>query len=137
MRRIALALAATAMLAGGAAAVSAKPKLTPQERLDKMLDGRVAGKPVSCISSYDSRDMTVLDKVGIVFRSGGTLYVNRPDNLDQLDSDDILVTRTFGSQLCRLDIVHTVDRSGHFPTGFINLNDFVPYKKAAKVAHAD
>ncbi|MDP3906121.1 hypothetical protein [Novosphingobium sp.] len=137
MRRIALALASAALLAGGASAVSAKPKLTPQERLDKMLDGREPGKPVSCISTYDSRDMTVLDKVGIVFRSGGTLYVNRPENIDQLDSDDIMVTRTFGSQLCRLDIVHTVDRSGHFPTGFINLGDFVPYKKAPKVATAN
>lgn len=137
MRRFALALASVAMLAGGATAVSAKPKLTPQERLDKMLDGREAGKPVSCISTYDSRDMTVLDKVGIVFRSGSTIYVNRPQNADQLDSDDILVTKTFGSQLCRLDIVHTVDRTGHFPTGFINLGDFVPYKKAPKVAKAN
>ena len=134
MRRIALALASAAMLAGGATAVSAKPKLSPQERLDKMLEGREAGKPVSCISTYDSRDMTVLDKVGIVFRSGSTLYVNRPQNVDQLDSDDILVTKTFGSQLCSLDIVHTVDRTGHFPTGFINLAEFVPYKKVAKVA---
>lgn len=134
MRRIALALASAAMLAGGATAVSAKAKLTPQERLDKMLEGREAGKPVSCISTYDSRDMTVLDKVGIVFRSGSTLYVNRPQNVDQLDSDDILVTKTFGSQLCSLDIVHTVDRTGHFPTGFINLGEFVPYKKVAKVA---
>lgn len=137
MRKFTLVLASAALLAGGASAVSAKPKLTPQERLDKMLVGREAGKPVSCISTYDSRDMTVLDKVGIVFRSGGTLYVNRPENLDSLDSDDILVTRTFGSQLCRLDIVHTVDRSGHFPTGFINLGEFVPYKKAAKVAKAN
>ena len=134
MRKLALAIAASTVLLSGCATASGKPRLTPQERLDKMLVGWVAGKPVNCISTFDSRDMTVLDKTAIVFRSGSTLYVNRPQNVDQLDSDDILVTKTFGSQLCSLDIVHTVDRTGHFPTGFINLGEFVPYKKVAKVA---
>lgn len=137
MRQLALAIAASAVLLGGCATASGKPRLTPQERLDKMLVGRVAGKPVSCISSFDSRDMTVLDKTAIVFRSGSTLYVNRPQNADQLDSDDILVTRTFGSQLCRLDIVKTVDRGGRFENGFINLGDFVPYRKPSKGKSSD
>lgn len=137
MRKLALAIAASAVLLGGCATASGKPQLTPQQRLDKMLEGRVAGKPVDCISSFDTRDMTILDKTAIVFRSGGTLYVNRPQNADQLDSDDILVTRTFGSQLCRLDIVKTVDRVGRFENGFINLGDFVPYRKPSKSKSAD
>jgi len=130
MRKIALALAASAALLTGPV-LEAKPRLTPQERLDKLLDGRVAGEPRSCISTTDTRDMQVLDKTAIVYRSGSTLYVNVPRNAEDLDSDDIMVTKVYGSQFCRLDIVQTVDRTGHFPTGFISLGQFVPYKRVA------
>jgi hypothetical protein len=136
MRAIAIALTATAALLG-TAALDAKPKLTPQQELDKMLEGRVAGKPVNCISHFDTRDMRVLDKTAIVYGRGNTIWVNTPKNAQDLDDDDIMVTRTSTSQLCDLDIVHTVDRGGHFPTGFISLGEFVPYRKAAKVAAAE
>lgn len=136
MRKIAILLSAAAALAG-AAALEAKPKLTPQERLDKLLEGRVAGEPVNCISHWDTRDMQVLDKTAIVYGWGNVIYVNRPENADSLDDDEILVTRTSSSQLCDLDIVHTVDRTGNFTTGFISLGEFVPYRRVKKVAQAD
>ncbi len=129
MRTLALALASAATLFG-ATALEARSKLTPEQQLAKMLEGREAGKPTSCISLDDTRDMTVLDKTAIVYRSGGVVWVNRPRNAEHLDSDDIMVTHPTGSQLCSLDMVSTVDRAGHFPTGFLNLGDFVPYRKA-------
>jgi hypothetical protein len=131
MQKLALAVAAaTALLAGPA--LEAKPRLSPEQRLDKLLEGREAGTPVSCISNYNTRDMEVIDGVALVYRTGSTIYVNRPQNAEDLDDDDILVTRTHGSQFCRLDMVHTVDRGSHFTTGFISLGDFVPYKRVAK-----
>lgn len=133
MRALAIALAAAALVAGGAA-LQAKPKLTPEQRLEKLLDGRIAGKPTNCISNADTRDLEIIYGVALVYRSGSTLYVNRPKNPEDLDSDDILVIRPSGSQLCRLDMVHTVDRMGHFTTGFINLGDFVPYRRPAQAA---
>ena len=136
MRKIAIALAAAAAL-GGSVGLEAKPKLTPQERLDKLLEGREAGKPVNCISHWDTRDMQVLDKTAIVYGWGNVIYVNRPKNVESLDDDDIMVTRTSSSQLCDLDIVQTVDRTGHFITGFVSLNEFVPYRRIKKVASAD
>ncbi|MBS0475347.1 MAG: hypothetical protein JSR28_09390 [Proteobacteria bacterium] len=129
MRTITIALAAASLVMGGAAA-QAGPRLTGEQQLAKMLDGRVAGKPTSCISLSDTRDGTVIDKTALVYRSGGTLWVNRPDNARQLDSDDILVTYPTAGQFCRLDRVNTVERSGHFVTGFIALGDFVPYRRA-------
>lgn len=132
MRKLALALAASTILLAGPA-LQAKPRLTPEQRLDKLLEGREAGKPQSCISNFHSRDMEVLDGVALVYGSGSTVWVNRPENAEDLDSDDILVTRTNGSQFCRLDIVHTVDRTNQFTTGFISLGDFVPYKRVARV----
>ena len=131
MRKIAIAIAAGAALLG-VAGVQAKPKLTPQQELAELTVGRVAGKPVHCIPSFDTRDMRILDKTAIVYGRGNTIWVNVPKNAADLDEDDILVIKSNGSQLCDLDIVQTLDRSAHFPTGFINLGEFVPYKKPVK-----
>lgn len=131
MRKIAIALAtATALLVGPT--LEAKPRLTPDQELAKLLEGREAGEPVHCISQWSARDMRVIDKTALVFGWGNTIYVNVPRNAKDLDSDDIMVTRTNGSEFCSLDIVHTVDRMGHFTTGFISLGEFVPYKRVAK-----
>ncbi len=131
MRKLIASIAGAAVAAGllAAPAVQAKPRLTPEQRLEKLLAGRTAGEPVSCISTYNSRELEVLDKTALVFGHGSTIYVNRPANAEHIDDDDILVTKTSTSQLCKLDIVTTVDRSGHFQTGFLNLGDFVPYKR--------
>lgn len=133
MRKIALSIAATAAVLG-AAAVDAKPRLTPQQQLDKLLEGRVAGEPTSCIPQFETRDMQILDKTAIVYGRGTTLWVNIPKSPEYLDDDDILLTKTNGSQLCDLDIVQTLDRTSHVPNGFISLGKFVPYKKVAKAA---
>jgi hypothetical protein len=131
MRKFATAvIAAAALLA--APALLAKPRQTGDERLAKLIEGREAGKPTSCLSSWETRELEVIDKVALVYGRGDTIWVNRPDNAKSLDDDEILVTKTSGSQLCKLDIVQTMDRSAHFITGFVSLTDFVPYKRVAK-----
>lgn len=134
MKRIIAAVAVAATLLA-APAVEARSKQTGEERLAKMLEGREAGKPVSCIPSSQATETRVIDKTAIVYRVGSTLYVNRPTNADTLDDDDILVTKQYTSQLCRLDTVQLRDRASFFWNGFVGLQDFVPYKKV-KVASA-
>jgi hypothetical protein len=126
-----LAMAA-ALLA--APQLQAKDKLSGEEQLAKLLEGREAGKPVNCIPLYGSQDVTVIDKTAIVYRIGRTLYVNRPTNADQLDRDDVLVTRLYGSQLCSVDTVQLHDNigGGLMWNGFVGLKEFVPYTKARK-----
>ena len=131
MRKFAIALVAAAAVLTGPA-LEARPQLSPQQQLDKLLDGRVAGKPVQCISQFDTREMQVLDKTAIVYGWGNTIWVNTPRNAADLDDDDIMVTRVNGSQFCKLDIVNTVDRSGGYTNGFISLGEFVPYRRVAK-----
>jgi len=130
MRTIALVLAAGAALLS-APALQARDKLSGEERLAKILDGREAGKPVDCIPLTASRDMRVIDKTAIVYDSGRVIYVNRPTNAKALDDDDVLVTKPHGSQLCRLDVVKLHDRSGFWYSGFVGLEQFVPYRKVA------
>lgn len=132
MRSLAIALITATALLAVPAAVTAKPRLSGEELLAKRLEGRVAGEPVNCLTNWQTRDMQVIDKTALVYGRGNTIWVNRPKNADDLDSDDILVTRINGSNFCDLDIVHTYDRTGHFMTGFVSLGEFVPYRKVAK-----
>lgn len=133
-------IAAAAMLAAAAGLSGtpavAKPKLTGEEKLAKMLEGREAGKPVSCLPLGQANESRIIDKTAVVYRVGSTLYVNRPTNPESLDNDDILVTRLTTGQLCRLDTVQLRDRTSFFYSGFVGLQDFVPYRKV-KVATAN
>ncbi len=103
-----------------------------EARLAKMLEGRAAGAPLSCLPTRLTQT-TVIDKTAIVYRVGSTLYVNRPNSgADQLDSDDIMVVRQFSSQLCNVDKIDQLDRGTRNWRGFVLLGDFVPYTKPAK-----
>jgi hypothetical protein len=123
-----------ALLAAALPAQAASPAATAkaEARLAKALDGRVAGKPVDCINLRNIQSSEIIDRTAILYRVGGKLYVNRPDmGKESLDSDDILVTKTYTSQLCSLDTVHLVDRASRFQSGFVGLGKFVPYTKVA------
>jgi hypothetical protein len=130
MRKFALFVASAALLAGPA--LQARERLTGEARLAKLLEGRVAEKPVSCIPLSRTSDQQVIDKTAIVYDHGNVIYVNRPSNPESLDDDDVMVMELHGSELCRLDIVRTHDRSQFFYTGFVGLQDFVPYRKIAR-----
>jgi hypothetical protein len=113
----------------------ARSRLTPDARLEKLLAGRIAGKPTDCISLFGSPSSTIIDGRAIVYGTGRTIYLNVPrSGAETLRSDDILVTRTLGSRLCRIDNVRLLDRGSRFPRGFVILGDFVPYTKP-KSAH--
>ncbi|MGB3739208.1 MAG: hypothetical protein WA948_07635 [Pontixanthobacter sp.] len=108
----------------------AAPLTKGEVKLAKMLEGRVAGKPQSCIRTFPNSDMTVIDRTAIVYEVGSTLYVNIPAIPRSLDDRDTMVRRTsFASQLCNTDIVTTIDPVNGFYTGNIFLGQFVPYEK--------
>ncbi|PKP99322.1 MAG: hypothetical protein CVT74_08240 [Alphaproteobacteria bacterium HGW-Alphaproteobacteria-13] len=131
---IAITLAA-ATLAAVPAGAAAKEKPTPQERLAKLLEGRVAGEPQRCISTPAITDTQVIDKTAIVYRQGNTLWVNTPrSGAESLDDDDVLVTKQTGSQLCSIDTVQLHDRTSRTWRGFVALGDFVPWRKVDKAA---
>lgn len=129
---IATIIAAAAVIAVPAIA---REKLTPEAQLEKMLAGRVAGEPRDCIPLSTARSSTIIDGTAIVYRVGSTMWVNRPKGgASSLDDDDILVTKTIGSQLCSIDAVQLVDRTSHMYSGFVSLGEFVPYRKVDTAA---
>lgn len=113
-----------------AAPAMAGERQTPEVKLQELLDGRVAGKPIDCISLSSVSSSQIIDGKAIVYRVGGRLYVNEPrSGANQLNDDVILVTRTSGSQLCSIDTVHLIDSTSRFPRGFVQLGKFVPYTR--------
>jgi len=130
-------LTAMAALAAVASAMpaQAKERLTGGAQLAKMLDGRVAGKPVDCVTLTQIRSTEIIDRTAIVYTTNnGTMYVNRPSGANFLDDDDILVSEPRNGQACRIDIVRLIDRGSRMSSGSVGLNDFVPYPRPPKVA---
>jgi hypothetical protein len=131
MKKIVFAAAAATLALGAMSAAIAQPRerLTGEQRIAKLTEGRIAGKPVSCIPAQISDRLQVIDKTAVVYDGGRTVYVARPRDPRSLSSDDILIINRFGSQLCKQDVIRTVDRSSGFMTGVVFLGDFVPYTR--------
>ncbi len=130
---VAGAVLGAAMLAAPMAAGS-KPvdNSAGEAELAKLLAGRVAGKPVNCISLIGTNSSRIIDRTAIVYDTGSVLYVNRPEGAASLESDYVLITHTNGDQLCSLDIVQLRDSGLHMYTGSVGLEQFVPYTRVPK-----
>jgi len=132
MRLLVLAAAASALAVTGAA--DAKPKLSGEAKLAKMLEGRVPGQPTDCIRTWTRNDMRTIDGTAYVFGHGDVIYVNRTQHPRSIDEDDTLVVRSTatGTQLCRTDQITTFDNRGQFYTGNVFLAEFVPYRRVRR-----
>lgn len=123
-------LAAQPALAEDQADGASETMTEGEERLTKLLEGRVAGEPQRCISSHINDRMTVIDETAYVYGRGNTIYVQRTRDPDRIDRRDTLVSRRFSaSQLCKLDVMTTIDAFNGFFTGVVFFEDFVPYTR--------
>lgn len=101
-----------------------------EKRLARMLEGRVAGEPVNCIRVIPNQRMVTIDKTAYVYGRGRTIYVQRTANPDDINNNDILVSRRFmASELCRQDVMTTADRILGFFTGAVFFEDFIPHTR--------
>ena len=101
-----------------------------EERLAKLLEGREAGEPQRCIRQLPNSRMETIDGTAYVYGRGNTIYVQRTRNPDRIDRHDALVTRRFNStQLCRMDVMRTIDPVSGIFSGAVFFEDFVPYTK--------
>ena len=134
MKMTLLTLAAAAAALAPAQARSPDPA-KGERQLAQTLEGRVAGEPVDCIDLHRVRSSRIINRTAIVYDSGGTLYVNRPrSGAESLKDWDIMVTRPFGSRLCRVDTVQMVSPGSHMLSGIVFLGDFVPYKRTERAS---
>ena len=129
MNKIATILAGAALALTGAAASAETLAEKGEAKLARMLEGRTAGEPVSCITTPRSNKLEVIEHVGVVYDAGDTIYVSRPSDPRQLGRMDVVVIDRFSSQLCKTDVSRTIDRYAGHVSGVVFLGDFVPYTK--------
>lgn len=132
MRIAITAIASLALLGLVPAHAATERSVRAAADLAKALEGRVAGEPVDCLNLRDIRSTRIIDRTAILYEtSGGTIYVNKPEGgASSLDKFDVLVTDTHSPQLCDIDVVRLYDTAARMQTGFVNLGEFVPYRKA-------
>lgn len=111
-------------------ATQAAPRLRGEARVAEAVEGRVAGDPVDCINLRNVRSTEIVDRTAILYDTGRTIYVNRPRaGRESLDRFDALVTRNYDSRLCSVDTVRLYDTTSRFESGFVFLDEFVPYRR--------
>ena len=128
---------AAALTAATIAGCAGQPMIADRDprsdaRLAHALAGKVAGAPVTCLPSYRTNHMEVIDRDTIVYRDGRTSYVQHTNGDCYPNGPHggyYLVTKSFGSgELCRGDIATVVDSSSRSFAGSCSFNAFIPYR---------
>jgi Family of unknown function (DUF6491) len=120
----------------GCAATAEQPTRTAQKQQEyqRLIAGKVAGPPVSCLPTYNANDMIVIDEQTVAFRQGGNrVYIaHMPGGCSNLGRPPYtMVTKQFGTaQLCRGDIARIVDPVNRITVGSCVFGDFTPYTRA-------
>jgi hypothetical protein len=132
---LALVLPLPLSLLAACGEVDSTPKpLTDKQSalLSKELAGKVAGKPVNCISTFNADNMVRISDDILLYRvSGNLVYKNnlRSSCPGLARDNDIIVSEQFGGQKCRGDLLKLVDRTSGIPGPMCSLGEFVPYRK--------
>ena len=133
--RFILSIAAIGLI--GTAVIAASP--AQEERaakeaaaLEKAIAGKVAGKPVSCISLRDIDRSQNIGENAIIYRiSTNRFYVNKPrGGCSGLRDGRVLITRIPTDRLCSGDVARVVDLTLGFEGAACVFGDFTPYTKA-------
>ena len=91
MRPLILSILAAATVAAIPAAATAREKPTPEAKLAKLLEGRVAGDPQDCLPLSSLGSSQVIDGTAIVYRSGATHAVPETVESSLQLSESVLV----------------------------------------------
>lgn len=130
---LALVLPLSLLAACGEVDSTPKPLTDKQSALlSKELAGKVAGKPVNCISDFNATNMVRISDDILLYRvSGNLVYKNnlRSSCPGLARDNDIIVSEQFGGQKCRGDLLKLVDRTSGIPGPVCSLGEFVPYRK--------
>lgn len=132
MTKLALALAAVGALA--LTACSEEPDSAPKP--SRAPAAKVLGDPVSCVQIQQIRNTRVWDDRTIDFEmAGGKVYRNTlPNTCPGLGFEEAFLYETSQSQLCNVDIIYVLQRSGSMTRrgAGCGLGQFVPVELEKK-----
>lgn len=132
MRNILIALSAVGLAACSTATEPPVRSAQDQAKYLQLIEGRVAGAPLSCLPSWNANDMRVIDDQTIVFgeRSSRVYVANLRSPCDNVGEPGFaLVTRTPGSGMCSGDIATVVQTTSGMAAGSCVIGTFTPYTR--------
>lgn len=107
-----------------------------QQTFMRLTGDKVAGPPVSCLPSWNTNDMSIIDGRTIAFRVGtGTVnVVNLGDGCGMMGVGGYaLKTNSFGGQgLCAGDIAQVVDTMNRTTVGSCVIGPIIPYTRPGR-----
>jgi hypothetical protein len=135
MRKIVAACGVALTLA--AASTPAGPPHSPeaQAKLDKLLNGRVAGEQRACIPVDSTKSAIAIDESTIVFRDGPRIWLNNlraGNGCSMIGHPYAMETESHVRQVCSGTTINVLDLSeagGGAAVGACVLGDFVLYSK--------
>ena len=98
----------------------------------KVLAGRTAGEPVSCVPLRRLGSTQIVDETAIIYKSSSRIwYVNQPDNgrCTLLRPNRMTVLRTPSSELCANELIMIAEPNSPISYGACSMGKFVPYMK--------
>lgn len=120
------------LLLAGCATTAASEQSDARERarLEKALAGLTAGEPVRCLRHDQFNQIRTFDDTILYVAGRNRLWRNDVvGGCAGLRHGDIVVTRSFGSQVCDGDIIQTRAPMGGFISGSCSLGKFTPYTR--------
>lgn len=111
-------------------AAEARQAAKDQAELSKQLAGLVPGKPQECIQQRSYNDSSrVGDTILYNFSRNDIYRTDTNGGCFGLRRGDAIITKSYTGQLCRGDIVQTVDLVSRIPSGSCTFGPFVRYRK--------
>jgi hypothetical protein len=132
-----ISLLVVGIAAASCAASAQQPARTAKSETtyQRLLAGKVARAPISCLPTRKANDMVVIDENTIAFKDGSSrVYINHPQGAcNQLgQGHTALVSKQFGQNgPCRGDVAQVVDTLSGMTLGSCALGDFTPYVRQA------
>jgi hypothetical protein len=108
------------------------PLLMVSAAKDDPLAGRVAGKPMECISNFETQSQAqIIDNATIAYsRTAKRTWITHPEgNCPGLQPFRTLMVERRGSQLCRGDRFRTIQAPATVPSDVCFFGMFTPYDK--------
>jgi hypothetical protein len=106
-----------------------------QAKLDKLLNGRVAGEAKKCVPVAVTNSATAIDGYTLAFRDGPRVWINNltaNNGCEMIGKPYAMETESRVRQVCGGSTVNVLDMSesgGGMPVGACTLGEFIPYTK--------
>lgn len=115
----------------GAGSVALAKRDTPELAYRKLIAGKVAGKPVTCIDTRFRQSQLSAYGNKLIYRiSNKLVYVNETNGgCEGVARGDALISRQYQTRACSGDIATTVQLPPNIPTGSCALGMFTPYTR--------